>query len=248
MAMRNVVWVLIWTFALSSCGRDSNTRLNVEPPPDSVFENNDPTPNFPSSFYGADKLERDPSGAVSLVQGKNLSNELEITAHYQQLSENGSFGEMAAEFVDFYKIPFQLENPKSELNVTRIQEDDLGFHQVRLAQNYKSVPVMYSEIIMHFDRDDHVYLVQGQYIPTPEKLNLNPAMTLDEVIQGLTDHGDVSPANTDFGPVILPLRDGPPKLVYQLKSQVSLTDQSILLVDANTGEVVRKVSTIYTTN
>jgi Zn-dependent metalloprotease len=246
--MRDVVWVLIWTFALSSCGRDSNTRLNVEPLSDSVFQKNDPTPNFPSSFDGADKLERDSSGVVSLVQGENLSQDLEKNPQYQQMAENGSFGDMATVFVDFFKIPFQLEDPKSELSVTRVQEDDLGFHQVRLAQNYKSVPVMYSEIIVHFDRDDHVYLVQGQHIPTPKKLNLNPAMTLDEVIQGLTDHGDVSPANTDLGPVILPLDDGSPKLVYQLRSQVSLTDQSILLVDANTGEVVRKVSTIYTTN
>lgn len=243
--MRCVIWVLICAFIFSSCGRDSDTRRDTVPLSDSVIQNNDPTPNFPLSFDGANKLKRDSSGVVSLLQGKNLSHDLENNPHYQQLVENGSFGEMAVEYVHFLKIPFQLEDPKSELSVTRVQEDDLGFHQVRLAQNYKSVPVLYSELIVHFDRDDHVYLVQGHYIQTPKKLNLKPAMTLDEVLQGVTDHGDVAPASTDAGPVILPLGDDPPKLVYQLRSQVSITDQSILLVDANNGEVVRKLPTIY---
>ena len=244
--MRYVIWVLICAFVFSSCGRNNRTQRDGTPPPNSVIQNSTPAPISPSSFVGANKLERDSSGVVSLLQGTNLSRTVEKHPHYQRLVENRSFGEMAIDFVQFFKIPFQLEDPKSELKVTRVQEDDLGFHQVRLAQNYKSVQVLNSEIIVHFDRGNHVYLVQGQYIRTPSEMDLKPKMTLNAVIKAITDHGGLALVSTNADPVILPLNDGPPKLVYQLKSRESLTKQYILLIDANNGTVIRKVPTIYT--
>ena len=245
MLMRNIIWVLICAFIFSSCGRDYSTQRVGTSPPKPVIQNDAPAPISLTSFDGAYELKRDSSGVVSLLQGANLSQTVERYPHYQRLVENQSFGEMAIAFVQYFKIPFQLEEPKSELNVSRIQEDDLGFHQVRLAQNHKSVHVLNSEIIVHFDRDDHVYLVQGQYIRTPSKMDLKPKMTLNAVIKVITDHGDLAPLSANADPAILPLNNGPPKLVYQLKSQASLTKQYILLIDANNGTVIRKLPTIY---
>ena len=245
MHKRSVVWSTSALFLLASCIPNNDTQHNGAPTADTVTENGELTNIFPSSFEGSKKLDRDSNGTVSLLQGDNLSLALEGYAEYRRLFESKSFGEMAVEFVHFFKKPFQLEHPRSELSVTRVQEDDLGFHQVRLAQNYETVPVMYAELIVHFDRDDHVYLVQGQYIPTPANLNLVPKMTLDEVMEGIHDHGSVSADSTSSGPFILPSNDSSPKLVYQLISRVSLTDQSMLLVDANNGRVLRKVPTIY---
>jgi len=248
MFVRHASWILICVLGISSCGRDSDAQRDNTSPTNSKLQNDSSALTFPSRFDVADKLKRDSNGVVSLLQGVNLSSELEEYSHYQQLANNKSFGEMAVEFVHFFKTPFQLQDPKTELSVTRVQEDDLGFHQVRLAQNYKSVPVLHSELIVHFDQDDHVYLVQGQYIQSPIALNLKPRMTAQEVNQFVIDHGYAAAEVIDSSPLILPPSDGQPRLVYQLKSNVSLTDQSILLVDANNGEVIRKLRTIYNAN
>ena len=240
-----IICVFLAVFVMASCGPNGGSRRNPTPTSEPINRPSEPTIIFPVSFEGTKKLERDSSGTVSVLQGKNLSLALEGNPDYQQLVERQSFGEMAVEFIQFFKTPFQLQDPKSELSVARFQEDDLGFHQVRLAQNYKAVSVMYSELIVHFDPDGHVYLVQGQYIKTPLNLNLIPKLTLEAVVEGIQGYSDVLPDSTYPGPLILPLTDSSPKLVYQLRSRVSVTDQSILLVDANNGQILRKVPTIY---
>lgn len=247
---RKILILLVGLAPLYGCGGGggyTSSPPSASPPRNSVIQNSGLTRIFPTNFDDVDKLQRDSSGVVSLLQGTNLSRTIESDPHYQRLFESRSYGAMAVDFVHFFKIPFQLEDPKNELNVTRVHKDDLGYHQVRLAQNYRSVPVLNSELIVHFDRGDHVYLVQGQYIRTPAMMDLEPKMTLNAVINAIKDHGNLAPASTNSGPVILPLDDAPPKLVYRLRSQVSLTDQSILLVDADSGVVLRKLPTIYDT-
>jgi Zn-dependent metalloprotease len=246
MLRRHVTWILITVLLLSACGRNVATQSEGTPVPDSADGSNQTANSFPMSFEGAIELKRESNGSISLLKGDNLSIGIESRQSYQYLLEAQSFAAMAIEFVQSFKEEFRLENPKSELAVLRAQEDDLGFHQVRLAQNYKSVPILYSELIVHFDREDHVYLVQGQYIPTPIDINLTPEMNLDAVVKSIKGQGEVSPSST--GTLILSLSGEPPRLVYQIRLQVSLTDQSILIVDANTAEVIRKVPTIYNAN
>lgn len=243
-----ITGILLSVLIMASCNRNVATQLDGTPMPDSVDSPSGITDVSPTGFDGVTKLKRESSGAVSLLQGDNLSLAIEGDPEYRRLIESRSYAELAIEFVHFFRMPFQLEDPKRELSVTRVQEDDLGFHQVRLLQNYKSVNVMHSEIIVHFDRDDHVYLFQGQYIPTPVNMSLKPKMALNAVAESIKGHGDVSVDRTSAGPFILPMSDAHPKLVFQLRSRLSLTNQSILLIDANNGEIVRKLPTIYNAN
>lgn len=248
MLIRHVSSILMCLLAIWSCAQDKGSEPGNVSLTNPLVEKGESIQAYPTSFNDASKLKLESSGIVSLVQGMNLSRDLESHQSYQQLAANESFAEMAVEFIHFFKVPFQLKDPKNELRVTRVNGDDLGFHQVRLAQNYESIPVLNSELIVHFDKNDHVYLVQGQYIQSPNALDLKPRMTAEEVNQVVIDHGYAAAEITDPSPLILPLSDGQPKLVYQLSSNASLTDRSILLVDANNGEVIRKLPTIYNTN
>src|SRR5690606_14251102 len=117
--------------------------------------------------------------------------------------------------------------------------------QVRLAQFFKGIPVLNTEILIQFDAEDNLNLVQAKYIETPSAIDRVPSLKVEEVIDRLPGHGKLMPVGPNSGLSILPKPAGTPVLVYRLSSTISLTDQSTLFVDANNGKVLGRVPTTY---
>jgi Zn-dependent metalloprotease len=228
MQLREILLLNLVLVSIVACRNDDSSESEIQ---------------LPVDFTGVEQIRRNSNDSISIVKGQNLSSTLENHRDYQALQENGDHEAMAMAYVRHFATPFRLSNPQAELTLIRVNEDDLGYHQVRFTQNFRGVPVVYSEIIVHFNQVDHVYLLQGQYIPTPSSLDLNPAMSLDDVVAGLASHGELTPIQPSLA--ILAVNGGDPILVYQVTSRVSLTDQSVLLIDANSGTIVQKVPTVY---
>lgn len=73
----------------------------------------------------------------------------------------------AIEFIGKYKELFKLSEPSSELKLHSLKKDKLGMTHLKLDLFYKEIPVWASQLIVHFDKNSNIYMVNGRYEPTP---------------------------------------------------------------------------------
>ncbi len=182
---------------------------------------------------------------VTRVAGQNLSSVIEEESDYQSLQAVDDYENMASAFLNRHREEFRLFDPASELSVTRVQSDDLGFHQVRFSQRYQDLVVLDAELIVHFDRDGHIYLAQGIYIPTPDYLSRTPNLSEDEAKEQLgAELGDSFVINEGHL-VIFPTDDGLSRLAYEFVVRRSAVEGQRIIVDANDGATLRTTPTVF---
>lgn len=186
-----------------------------------------------------------PDGTITRLQGNNLSQLLEEQRSYQDLREQGAYSEMAMAFLERYRNEFRLTNPTLELRERQVQSDELGYHQVRFLQVFEEYPVVDAEIIVHFNPDNHVYLVQGQYVPTPGGLDLTPDLTLEQVQEHVRMQlGEIAFAGNDEDLVVFSAQDQA-RLAYRFVARRSPIDSWLVIADADSGQILRKTPTTY---
>lgn len=71
-----------------------------------------------------------------------------------------------------------LDAPRDELEVESIERDELGMHHVRLVRVHRGLPVVESDVVLHFAADGTLAVVNGRY---PASLRLDSiAASFDE--------------------------------------------------------------------
>ncbi|MDP4088982.1 MAG: M4 family metallopeptidase [Bacillota bacterium] len=96
------------------------------------------------------------SKAPDFVQGK-LSGKLtkDMNGVYKFFSDN--------------KVKFGVENPEVEFSEITSKEDNLGFKHIKTQQMVNGIPVYGNEYIVHFNKDNEVYAVNGSFDPAARK-------------------------------------------------------------------------------
>ena len=194
-------------------------------------------------------LRRDPQrGTVRFLRGANLSQDLERDPAFRALQAADRFAEIALAFLTAYATEFRLVQPEDEMVVASVETDDLGFNRVRLQQRFEGIPVWGAELIVQLDRANHVNLVQGRYIPTPERLGTIPEITGEDALAiastKLADPESGCPGcRSDL--VIFASDNQPPRLAYRVRVTISMTEGWVMIVDAVTGAMLDKLSTVY---
>lgn len=192
--------------------------------------------------------ERDPSsGAVRLVRDDDLAIDLERMPEYQAMLETRSHAQMAQAFVARYRESFGLADPSSELELLRVDDDDLGYHHVRLSQRFAGLPVLDQELIVHFDAQDHIYMVNGRYVPTPVGLSTDPSLAADEARGRVLEEFEPDAAVTGDRRVIFVKADGQARLCYEFMVSRSPTESWRVIADAESAEILSKVSRVMPT-
>lgn len=186
---------------------------------------------------------------IVFLKGENLSLSLEKSSIFRHLLLSDQFGEIAMSFLETYRSFFKILNPREELIIISINKDDLDYKHVRLSQVYTRIPVWGTELIVHLDKDNHVYLANGHYIATPIGLKIQPTLSKQEVKKIAAN--ELSEAKSQcndcqVGLVIFNSAIDKPKLAYQVFASVSLVEAWEIIVDANTGMILKKLPTIYT--
>src|SRR5262245_313597 len=123
------------------------------------------------------QVRRDPArGTITLLAASNLSQALEQDPAFAALQASGRFADVALAFLAAQRSIFKLSSPADELAVDSVRTDELGLTHVRLRQIVGPLPVWNAEVIVHLDRERHVYRVQGSYISTPSGLPSTPRL------------------------------------------------------------------------
>jgi len=195
------------------------------------------------------EMRRHPeNGTILLLQARNLSKSLEGDDLFRELQSKDLFAEIALAFLSGHHLLFKMIHPLDELEVQSVAADDLCLKHVRFQQVFREVPVWASEIVVHLDRSNHVYLVQGKYVPTPKDVNPLPVLNQEEacgiVARELESTGSecrsCRPELVIFAP---PTRRA--RLAYRVLTTSSLMEGWAFTVDAQTGALLEKLPTAH---
>ncbi|HFC00635.1 MAG TPA: hypothetical protein ENJ53_07505, partial [Phaeodactylibacter sp.] len=164
------------------------------------------------------------------------------------------------QYLDAIKTDLRIENPSEEFFIKKTDTDDLGQRHIRMQQQFRGIPIYGSELILH-EKDGDIYLVNGRHYPTPQLDNITPTIHLQNAKQitrsdissfstfkNLTTEEKKYIAGEQFQSqlVIFFPKNNPatPRLAYHLTVIPNLIERWEYLVDANTGEVLNKYSSI----
>ncbi len=194
------------------------------------------------------EIRRDPRlGTITFLKAPNLSERLEHDTDFAQLQANRQFGDLARAFIHVYRADFRLTQPADELRVQSVKTDNLGLTHVRLQQTFQDVPVWAAELIVHLNADAQIYLVQGRYIPTPHNLSSDPELTEQTALQRAADRLGrplTECLKCQAALVIFAATGKAPRLAYRVLALLSVAEGWEVMLDAQTGEVLQKLSTI----
>ncbi len=187
---------------------------------------------------------------VISLEGKNLSEELDKNKEFQRFRSEKQFADIALAFLSAYHRIFRLINPTDELNVESVKTDELEMKHIRFKQVFKNIPVWSSEIIVHLNMSNQVYRVEGRYISTPEYMDIQPVLTHEDafrkVIENLGIKDKVCPNCQSELVIFLPSSEKYPYLAYRVLTKPSLTEGWLFFIDAKTGNIIDKITTIQT--
>lgn len=185
---------------------------------------------------------------IIFLRGGNLSQELEKEECFGYLRSQNLLTEIALAFLTAHRSDFKLVRPEEELSVSSVITDDLGLKHVRFKQVFQGISVWSSEIIVHLNQTNQVYLTQGRYVPTPESAvirpGLNEAKAFRIVAEDLKNIGpDCRNCRSEL--TLFPLKEGIPRLAYRVLATPSLIEGWEYFIDAETGDILEKLTTVY---
>jgi len=191
------------------------------------------------------KLKADVQGKVEVKFDEKNGTPTFLKGNLPTASES-SIVESALKFLDNYKELFLMHSPGAELKLNKAEKDKIGMTHVRLDQSYKGIPVWASQIIVHFDKERRIYLVNGRYEPTPA-IETEPDITEEAAL--MTAKGDLEHEGEFFGEPTCELVIYPLEQKYRLAWLVNL--KTVIppadwryFVDAKTGEILLKYNDI----
>ncbi|MBP1969963.1 Zn-dependent metalloprotease [Virgibacillus natechei] len=161
-----------------------------------------------------------------------------------------SNAENAMDYLEENEQEIGIKNAEENLKVSDVQEDDLGMTQVRFNQTKNGVPVEGTEVIVHFNENEELVTVNGNYNPEAEKTSINTDPTLDEedAIKAASSAVD-APQNMKYDPiselVIYPFEE---EKLLAYKVNVTFMGETpgnwFVYVDAKNGNVIDRYNTI----
>lgn len=179
---------------------------------------------------------------VTRIEGRNLLDELPDEAKRARSDPSAA----AIAFVSTYRQTFRLIDPVTELRVLAVKPDELGFQHVRLAQVFRGLEVAGGEMLFHFNRDAALYLVTGSYIPTPALSELKPKLDKAAAVRAVAAELSAKGGNWPASLKIWPSPGGAGLLAYEVAASVALDKAWRVFVDARSGKILDRISTVYT--
>ena len=152
----------------------------------------------------------------------------------------------ALEFVSVNRKLFRLVNPPAELKVIDVKRDELGFHHVRFTQQFHELEIANTDLLFHYNREGVLYLVTANYIPTPTETELQPKLDRPAAIRAAAADVSTEPADWAATLKIWPTPSGIGILAYEVAASVAPDKAWRVFVDAHTGRILDRISTIYT--
>lgn len=188
-----------------------------------------------------------PAGTPRMVKGGHLAADLEGTAAYASARQKGDYGEMALLFISQRADLFKLAAPRQDLLLLGAQADGLGHHHAKLQQVVDGIPVWQRTLSVHFDPQDRLYRVDGDYLPTPLAVDTQPALSdvdarAKAIVAGIAGTG--GDWKVQASELIVFADAQVPRLAYRITVAKGLTGREDRIVAADTGQLLKRLTRI----
>lgn len=119
--------------------------------------------------------------------------------------------------------------------------DELGFRHIRYQQMFKGVPVWQSETIMHINKDNEIYRVDGAIKDIPAAFDVVPVILSEEAASIASESlGSSQWKSSNEQLNIAAVNDDRHRLVWLVELKNGL-NRKFVLVDAKNGETVKVI-------
>ena len=168
----------------------------------------------------------------------------------QAVKRSSASANDALTFLQQNKEKIKIKNPKANLKQSNSVKDELGMTHVRFNQTKNGVPVEGAEIIVHYNQDNEITVVNGAYNEEVEvsKFDTSPTLSTEDALE-VAKSSTSAPSNLDQVPtselVIYPF-EGKNHLTYKVNVNF-LGDEPgnwFVFVDATSGKVVDQYNAI----
>lgn len=163
-------------------------------------------------------------------------------------------------YLDENRMLFKIEDPSKEFQIVSTETDVEINKHIKLQQLHKNIPIWGKELILHFDIDNELYLINGRNIPTIKDLDVsNYIITREQAIhiainelKQIADFRDFSEIEQKLlnynGPIaekyiFAENINEKPKLAWVVEIRNNLRDKWRYFIDAQTGEILEKYNT-----
>ena len=182
-------------------------------------------------------LERNQTNqTISYIKGDTLLTQQQQSAQPEQ---------QCRKFMKQYREDFLLQNPDEEMVLKSSSRDDMGYTHLKFTQQYRSIPVWQATLMMHLNPDNQLYLVAGDYFPTPVKLDVRAGYSTSEIITAaVKTNPEIASKDFSATKMIYFINDIDPVLVFRLTPKNSLSHG--YLVDARTALIVKQLAAVQT--
>lgn len=155
---------------------------------------------------------------------------------------------------------FKIEDPNKEFQIESTTIDNENNKHIRLQQIYHNIPIWGKELILHFDNDNELYLINGKNVPTIKNFDhnsfiLTKELAISKSINDLMNFTTIAEFS-DFEKNLLKY-NGPiaekyilnenlnenPKAIWVVEIRNNLKDKWRYFIDAKTGEILEKYNT-----
>ncbi|MDC3413870.1 M4 family metallopeptidase [Aquibacillus sp. 3ASR75-11] len=204
--------------------------------------------SYSTTVVNAKSLESSPRTQVQ--KEWNPKANVPLFVKEKQTEKRSTSASDALSYLKENKEKVGIKNPKANFKAKEIIKDNIGSTHVRLAQTEDGVSVEGSEVIVHYNADNEIYLVNGYYNQSLESTNVNttPTLSSDAAVETATSAVD-APAELLYEPtselVIYPSKN---ENYLAYKVNVNFMNDTpgnwFVYIDANTGEVIDKQNTI----
>lgn len=158
----------------------------------------------------------------------------------------------AKEFISLNNKSLGIKDPEQEFKVVQTMSEDQTTH-LRLQQEYKGIEVWNAEVLFH-TKDGIPYLFNGRYIPTPEDVDTNPQITLEQAIEiarGIRPVPDYTTEQLKFisgtpisGRLVIYTqidKHDKGRLAYLIESHPDLISKYQYFIDAHDGSLIDEI-------
>ncbi len=200
------------------------------------------------------QVRRAANGTISWMTGQlGRAESFTSSASLKGLSRQMQASAAASGVAQNYRATLGLHDPATELRTLSVNTDEIGATHVRMAQNYKGIPVWGSEIYIHTDARGDVYAINGAYQPTPAAVSITPALSgkdaIARAIADLRSRGAWAPVpaaaagalkmSAPASELVLYPQGGKSLLLaYEVTLHSSLLESYSYLIDAASGRVI----------
>lgn len=199
------------------------------------------------------ELKNNVHGIITLNDHSGLVEFVRFPSGNAMALNGATLPQKAFAFLQRYKAIYNIEDVNQTLLLEKEETDNYGFKYVVLKQIYKGVPVFDGQLRFHFNRENKLTAINGNYISGISKLNHVPSLTENQANsiavntvtqQGLNGSGKPLMIHSTvlyvFPKGLVQGHVTSNHLVYEVEVRNELDVREFIYVDAHSGKIVEQ--------